>query len=301
MAGRGFSSAAYRYGFNDKEKEADGTADNYDFGARIYDGRLGRWLSTDQFKRIYLALSPYNFVKNAAILFIDPTGNIIEPTEGFKRSKSRYGALKTFNNTQVGNQILSRFASASDPIVQNTQDGDLAKHSLKLSKVSASYNPASSDLFVKVNGTYQKYSSSMTIDETTIFQVNVNLSGGSKTTADGAYLIGHELLSHIQHFVDAASTFNQDVEEANKLTVQADKDAALQAARVKYKKVLDENFGEKNTTTATKKDHETIEKEKDNADNLVTKCYNQLKEHFKDNKKELKALEATREIDTTPN
>ena len=77
ISNRGFSSAAYRYGFNGKEKETDGTADNYDFGARIYDGRLGRWLSVDpQFQRI-LSYSPYNYTCNKPLVFSDYGGQIL--------------------------------------------------------------------------------------------------------------------------------------------------------------------------------------------------------------------------------
>jgi RHS repeat-associated protein len=51
MPGRKYSigNGAYRYGFNGKEKnnEISGEGNSYDFGARIYDPRLGRWLSTD--------------------------------------------------------------------------------------------------------------------------------------------------------------------------------------------------------------------------------------------------------------
>jgi RHS repeat-associated protein len=74
ISNRGFSSAAYRYGFNGKEKETDGTADNYDFGARIYDGRLGRWLSVDPFFTSDPANSPFKSFNNCPVLFIDPDG-----------------------------------------------------------------------------------------------------------------------------------------------------------------------------------------------------------------------------------
>ncbi len=37
----------YRYGFNGKEKDKDIAPDNYEFGARIYDARLGRWMAVD--------------------------------------------------------------------------------------------------------------------------------------------------------------------------------------------------------------------------------------------------------------
>lgn len=41
------ASRVCRYGFNGKEKDFETANDDYDFGARIYDGRLGRWLSLD--------------------------------------------------------------------------------------------------------------------------------------------------------------------------------------------------------------------------------------------------------------
>ena len=49
MPGREFSSTDYRYGFNGKENdnEVKGNGNSLDFGARIYDPRLGRWMSPD--------------------------------------------------------------------------------------------------------------------------------------------------------------------------------------------------------------------------------------------------------------
>lgn len=74
MQGRVFSSAAYRYGFNGKEKEADGTADNYDFGARIYDGRLGRWLAVDPLFEKYPFNSTYAFTANSILILKELKG-----------------------------------------------------------------------------------------------------------------------------------------------------------------------------------------------------------------------------------
>lgn len=74
MPGREYSGGAYKYGFNGKEKEADGTADNYDFGARIYDGRLGRFVSIDPFYRRYPMQSPYQFAVNVPIKLIEIFG-----------------------------------------------------------------------------------------------------------------------------------------------------------------------------------------------------------------------------------
>lgn len=51
-----------------------GEGNSYDFDARIYDSRIGRWLSLDPLASKYPGLSPYNFAVNSPILFIDPNG-----------------------------------------------------------------------------------------------------------------------------------------------------------------------------------------------------------------------------------
>ena len=51
MPGRKYSPTnSYRYGFNGQEKldEIKGYGNSLDFGARIYDPRLGRFLSVDK-------------------------------------------------------------------------------------------------------------------------------------------------------------------------------------------------------------------------------------------------------------
>jgi RHS repeat-associated protein len=76
MPGRSFEVAgAYRYGFNGKEKEDGINIDNYDFGARIYDGRVGRWLSVDPLAIKYPGDSPFIFGFNTPISFRDSDGN----------------------------------------------------------------------------------------------------------------------------------------------------------------------------------------------------------------------------------
>jgi RHS repeat-associated protein len=70
----------YRYGFNGKEgdNEVYGEGNNYDFGARIYDARIGRWLSVDPVYMKFPDSGPYNSMGNNPIIFIDPTGEEIK-------------------------------------------------------------------------------------------------------------------------------------------------------------------------------------------------------------------------------
>lgn len=83
LVGRTYSAGSqYRYGFNGKEKsdEVYGESDTYDFGARMQNSRLGRWMSLDPLQQKYPNLSPYAYVANSPIIFIDPDGKRIKLT-----------------------------------------------------------------------------------------------------------------------------------------------------------------------------------------------------------------------------
>ncbi len=76
MPGRTYSSSDYRYGYQGKEKDDDvkSNGNSYDFGARFYDPRLGRWLSRDPLAEKYADMSPYNAFANNPINMVDPDG-----------------------------------------------------------------------------------------------------------------------------------------------------------------------------------------------------------------------------------
>jgi RHS repeat-associated protein len=76
MSERSFSSNKYRYGFNGKEKddEVQGGGNSYDYGFRIYNPRLGRFLSVDPLSKDYPWYTPYQFAANMPIDGIDVDG-----------------------------------------------------------------------------------------------------------------------------------------------------------------------------------------------------------------------------------
>ncbi|MDB5272088.1 MAG: conserved repeat domain protein [Chitinophagaceae bacterium] len=73
---RTYNASDYRYGFNGMEKddEVKGSGNSYDFGARIYDPRLGRFFTTDPNQKQSPDQSPYAAFNGNPILYIDPTG-----------------------------------------------------------------------------------------------------------------------------------------------------------------------------------------------------------------------------------
>jgi RHS repeat-associated protein len=78
------TTKGYRFAFNGKEQDnqVQGNGNAYDFGARIYDSRLGRFLSVDFYSNKYPFMSPYSFCLDNPIIFLDNNGDSIR---GFKK------------------------------------------------------------------------------------------------------------------------------------------------------------------------------------------------------------------------
>ncbi|MGD2034958.1 MAG: RHS repeat-associated core domain-containing protein [Bacteroidales bacterium] len=77
MPGWGYNPEAYRFGFNSKEKDDEwngSTGTIYDYGFRIYDARLAKFLSVDPLMKKYPELTPYQFASNTPIWAIDLDG-----------------------------------------------------------------------------------------------------------------------------------------------------------------------------------------------------------------------------------
>jgi RHS repeat-associated protein len=70
------SGDGYRFGFQGQEgdDEVAGEGNSYDFGAKIYDSRLGRWMSVDPMASLQPSLSTYKAFLDNPIFFVDPEG-----------------------------------------------------------------------------------------------------------------------------------------------------------------------------------------------------------------------------------
>jgi RHS repeat-associated protein len=115
MPGRKFAQANsnYRFGFNGKEKDNSTGESNIDFGARIYDGKLGRWLSVDLEEAVYPSYTTYNFVLNCPIFYIDPDGNDVKDPNKIKyidKGKGNVDHLRIMTRTDVWKKTVEPFA-----------------------------------------------------------------------------------------------------------------------------------------------------------------------------------------------
>ena len=76
LSGRNYQSDIYRYGYNGKENdnEVKGKGNQIDYGMRIYDPRLGRFLSVDPLTKSYPHYTPYSYAGNKPIVAVDLDG-----------------------------------------------------------------------------------------------------------------------------------------------------------------------------------------------------------------------------------
>ena len=104
--GRAFSSDKYRFGFNGKEKddELKGEGNSLDFGARVYDSRLGRFLSLDPLMKDYPMMTPYCYAANNPIRLVDIGGE--GPGDPFKSAdEAAIDWAQTYNDNSIRNKV----------------------------------------------------------------------------------------------------------------------------------------------------------------------------------------------------
>jgi RHS repeat-associated protein len=64
----------YSFQGQEHDDEVKGTGNSYDYGARIYDSRVGRWMSKDYLEFQKSSTTPYQGIRNNPILFKDIDG-----------------------------------------------------------------------------------------------------------------------------------------------------------------------------------------------------------------------------------
>jgi RHS repeat-associated protein len=129
----------YRFSFNGKEKDNEtyGDGNAYDFGARIYDSRLGRWTSVDPEYSKTSFMTPYHFALNNPIVFIDPDGN----TEYFFQGKwiatdgKENNLIGVINDAAVAKTITENsIKGLKVPEIQGLKNGDKINGGLAIDK-----------------------------------------------------------------------------------------------------------------------------------------------------------------------
>jgi RHS repeat-associated protein len=133
IPGRKFSAGSdYRYGFNGKENDKDISEGGQDYGMRIYDTRVGRFLSVDPLTAKFAFYSPYHFAGNSPIVAedldgtepINFTSNLENRVKKEQASLKAIGAHHAFNNQLMqagaGLSILKTLEGAANLVKAQT-------------------------------------------------------------------------------------------------------------------------------------------------------------------------------------
>lgn len=164
---RSYNQTESRMGFNGKElnSEIAGAGNNYDFGARMLDTRLGRWMSLDPLQSKYPSMSPYNFSGDSPICFKDNDGKTIfifydtgKLNENGKPiySQYRYGSEMEVPDNKFVIETISALnqMKAVDVVVTDLTDNDPSPSHI-LNKL-ATDNTVTVNIIESVDGNYHK-------------------------------------------------------------------------------------------------------------------------------------------------
>jgi RHS repeat-associated protein len=117
----------------EKENEIYGEGNAYDFGARLYDSRIGRWFRKDKMKSIYPSESHYAFAGNSPLYYKDFGGYLkIKYDKDVLYKNSECGLFCAFGEERIEQINKTLYDVISDP--KNSYILDVISNATGLSK-----------------------------------------------------------------------------------------------------------------------------------------------------------------------
>ncbi|OYU84366.1 MAG: hypothetical protein CFE24_07100 [Flavobacterium sp. BFFFF2] len=122
-----------------------GEGNSLDFGARMYDSRIGRWFARDPLEFKFPSFSTYNYCFNNPLLFVDPDG--MAPGDYYSEDGKHIG-----NDNKADNKA---YVTNEKTIKDNTKDGktdwDKVQNSSSTTDLTKNYGLSNSDLLNRAN------------------------------------------------------------------------------------------------------------------------------------------------------
>ena len=136
------SRSVQPYKYNGKELDRKSGLDWYDYGARMYDAVIGRFVTTDIMGEKYYSISPYVYVADNPLKYIDLRGDSISVADLYARDKqgelinpNQVKAFEFLASTKEGKALLANFAMKGQTIagVSFNKDGKFHNKGVNIS------------------------------------------------------------------------------------------------------------------------------------------------------------------------
>ncbi len=224
MDGRSFTSVVYRYSFNGKEKDIEGMGgggSTYDYGFRIYNPQIAKFLSVDPLTASYPWYTPYQFAGNMPIIAIDLDGleeKII--TSALNRPEYMGKMWKIINSSKLLKYYWNSVNQASKlkthkvyyaimPKNDRGNNGFTMNHSVLMDLCEDMINPPS-NVDKKEMDFYVEFFKLNNLDPSTLIKeginkqvnlvaINVDLFDKDRHTGNATMTFMHEIIAHLRN------------------------------------------------------------------------------------------------------